>query len=49
MPKIMGIDLSTTFSAIAGGHQHGKPEIISVQKGEWITLSVLLFDDNMPI
>ena len=46
MRKIMGIDLSTMFSGV---NHHGEPGIISTQEGEWITLSVLLFDGDMPI
>jgi len=47
--SVVGIDLGTTYSAIAVVNQHGKPEIISNREGERITPSVVLFDDTMPI
>jgi molecular chaperone DnaK len=46
---IVGIDLGTTFSAIAVVNKHGKPEIISNREGERITPSVVLFDSDGPI
>jgi molecular chaperone DnaK len=49
MGKVVGIDLGTTFSAIAFVNQHGKPDIISNREGERITPSVVLFDGDMPI
>jgi molecular chaperone DnaK len=49
MGKVIGIDLGTTFSAIATVNEHGRPEIISNREGERITPSVVLFDSEMPI
>lgn len=46
---VVGIDLGTTYSAIAHINQHGKPEIISNREGERITPSVVLFDGDTPI
>ena len=46
---VVGIDLGTTFSAIAYINQYGKPEIISNREGERITPSVVLFDGDTPI
>lgn len=49
MNTIVGIDLGTTYCAIAYINQHGKPEIIANREGERITPSVVLFDDDTPI
>lgn len=49
MSKVIGIDLGTTYSALAVVNQHGKPEIVSNREGERITPSVVLFDGDMPI
>jgi molecular chaperone DnaK len=49
MSKVVGIDLGTTYSAIAYLNEHGKPEIIPNREGEHITPSVVLFDGEMPI
>lgn len=46
---IIGIDLGTTFSAMAIINEDGVPEIISNREGERITPSVVLFDGNSPI
>jgi molecular chaperone DnaK len=46
---VVGIDLGTTYSAIAYINQHGKPEIIPNREGERITPSVVLFDGDTPI
>ena len=43
---IVGIDLGTTFSAIAYVNQHGKPEIISNREGERTTPSVIFFEEE---
>jgi len=42
----VGIDLGTTFSAIAYVNQHGVPEILPNAEGDRITASVILFDDD---
>ena len=43
---VVGIDLGTTFSAIAHVNEHKKPEVIPNAEGERITPSVIMFDDN---
>ena len=45
----IGIDLGTTFSAIAHINQHGKSEIVANREGERITPSVVLFDGDESI
>src|SRR6187402_3754173 len=42
--KAVGIDLGTTFSAIAHIDAYGKPQIIPNAESERITPSVILFD-----
>ena len=42
--NFIGIDLGTTFSAIAHINEHGVPEIIENSEGERTTPSVVLFD-----
>ena len=49
MSKVVGIDLGTTYSAIAYLNDHGKSEIMANREGEQITPSVVLFDGEMPI
>jgi len=44
--KIAGIDLGTTYSAIAHFDEHGKPDIIPNSDNERITPSVILFEDG---
>jgi molecular chaperone DnaK len=46
MSIAVGIDLGTTYSAIAWVNQHGVPEIIANAEGDRITPSVLLFEDD---
>ena len=47
---ILGIDLGTTFSAMAYINSHGKPEIISNREGERTTPSVVFFEkDGAPV
>lgn len=46
---IVGIDLGTTFSAIAFINQHGKPEVISNREEARTTPSVIYFDGETPI
>src|SRR3981081_4011036 len=43
--KAVGIDLGTTFSAVAHIDAYGKPQIIQNSENERITSSVILFDD----
>lgn len=47
--KAVGIDLGTTFSAIAHIDAYGKPQIIPNAESERITPSVILFDGNNAI
>jgi molecular chaperone DnaK len=47
--RVVGIDLGTTFSAIAVVNEHGKPEIIPNRDGEEITPSVVMFEGTSPI
>jgi molecular chaperone DnaK len=44
--KAVGIDLGTTFSAVAHIDQYGKPHIIPNSENERITPSVILFDGS---
>ena len=45
----VGIDLGTTYSAIAYINHHGKPEIVPNREGERVTPSVVLFDGDAPV
>jgi molecular chaperone DnaK len=47
--KAVGIDLGTTFSAIAHIDAYGKPQIIPNAESERITASVILFDGDNAI
>src|SRR5258708_3879701 len=49
MGKVAGIDLGTTFSAIAVGNKHGKAEISANRHGERIKPSAVLFDNETPL
>ena len=44
--RAVGIDLGTTFSAIAHVNRHGVPEILHNAEGDRITPSVVLFDGD---
>ncbi|MEE2752174.1 MAG: Hsp70 family protein, partial [Myxococcota bacterium] len=44
--QVVGIDLGTTFSAIAHVNKHGVPEILHNSEGDRITPSVVLFDGD---
>lgn len=46
MTKIAGIDLGTTFSAIAHLNDMGKPEIVPNSEGERIMASAVYFSDS---
>ena len=45
---VVGIDLGTTFSAIAYIDQYGKPEVIANREGDRTTPSVIYFDGANP-
>ena len=47
MGRFIGIDLGTTYSAIAIVGDTGKPELVSNREGERITPSVVLFQGEM--
>jgi molecular chaperone DnaK len=44
--RAVGIDLGTTFSAIAHVNKHGVPEILHNAEGDRITPTVILFEDQ---
>ena len=44
--KIAGIDLGTTYSAIAHFNEYGKVDVISNSEGDRITPSVILFEED---
>ena len=46
MSKIVGIDLGTTFSAIAHINENGVPELIPNEDGDRLTPSVIFYDDG---
>ena len=46
MANIVGIDLGTTFSALAILNAIGKPEIIPNADGERLTPSAIFFDEE---
>ncbi|MDE0315383.1 MAG: Hsp70 family protein [Candidatus Poribacteria bacterium] len=46
MSKIVGIDLGTTFSAIAHVNDNGVPELIPNEEGKSLTPSVIFYDDG---
>jgi molecular chaperone DnaK len=48
MSNIVGIDLGTTFSALAMLNAIGKPEIIPNADGERLTPSAIFFDEENP-
>ncbi|WZO96806.1 Hsp70 family protein [Isosphaeraceae bacterium EP7] len=49
LTRVYGIDLGTTYSAIAYVDEHGKPVILPNQESERITPSVVLFDGESVI
>lgn len=46
MTKIVGIDLGTTFSAIAHINKNGVPELIPNEEGDRLTPSVIFYDEG---
>jgi len=46
MSNIIGIDLGTTFSALAILNKIGKPEIVPNADGERLTPSAIFFDEE---
>ena len=47
MGKVVGIDLGTTFSAIAHVNGHAQPEIVPNAESDRITPSVIMFEDDL--
>ena len=47
--KVLGIDLGTTFSAVAYVNDHGRAEVIANREGERTTPSVVLFEGDVPV
>ena len=47
--KVVGIDLGTTFSAIAHINENDEPEIIPNVEGERTTPSVIMFEDDIVV
>ena len=47
MGKVIGIDLGTTFSAIAHVNEHAQPEIVPNAESDRITPSVIMFEDEL--
>ena len=47
MGKVVGIDLGTTFSAIAHVNEHAQEEIIPNAESDRITSSVIMFEDDL--
>ncbi|MGI8968988.1 MAG: Hsp70 family protein, partial [Chloroflexota bacterium] len=49
MSAVIGIDLGTTYTAVAHVNEAGLPEIIPNTEGEKITPSVVLFERDSAI
>ena len=47
MGKVVGIDLGTTFSAIAHVNEHAQPEIVPNAESDRITPSVIMYEDDL--
>ncbi len=47
MGKVVGIDLGTTFSAIAHVDEHAQPEIVPNAESDRLTPSVIMFEDEL--
>ena len=46
MSKVVGIDLGTTFSAVAHVNEHARPEIVPNDESDRTTPSVIMFDED---
>ncbi|MFI5912357.1 Hsp70 family protein [Dactylosporangium sp. NPDC051541] len=49
MTQIVGIDLGTTYSAVAVVNEFDQPEVLTNRDGESITPSVVLFQGDVPL
>ncbi len=49
MGRVVGIDLGTTYSAVAVVGANGKPDVLVNRDGERITPSVVFFDSDMTL
>ena len=49
MSKVVGIDLGTTFSAIAHVNDHAQPEIVPNEENDRMTPSVIMFEADCEI
>ncbi len=49
MPNYIGIDLGTTYCAVAKVNPAGQAEIVANREGEHITPSVVMFDSGQPL
>ena len=47
--KVVGIDLGTTYSAVAHIDAYGKPQIVPNSESERITPSVILFESSSAV
>ena len=47
MGKVVGIDLGTTFSAVAHVNEHAQPQIVPNAESDRITPSVIMFEDDL--
>ena len=47
MGKVVGIDLGTTFSAVAHVNEHAQPEILPNAESDRITPSVIMYEDDL--
>ena len=49
MSRVIGIDLGTTYSALAAINSAGKPEIVANKEGERITASAVYYQKDGPV
>jgi molecular chaperone DnaK len=49
MPRVIGIDLGTTYCAVAAVNPAGRAEILPNREGDNITPSVVMFDGDSPM